>query len=38
MSDAAAAGSAIKEGATLITNDSRLARFLQQAGFKVEGH
>ncbi|MFC5404423.1 IS66 family insertion sequence element accessory protein TnpA [Cohnella soli] len=37
-SDASVAGSAIKEGATLITNDARFAKFLQQAGFKVEGH
>ncbi|EGO63757.1 type II toxin-antitoxin system VapC family toxin, partial [Acetonema longum] len=37
-SDASVAGSAIKEGATLITNDARLARFLRAVGFKVEGH
>ncbi|WP_141224997.1 type II toxin-antitoxin system VapC family toxin [Paenibacillus sp. yr247] len=37
-SDAAVAGSAIKEGAPLITNDARLAKFLNQAGFNVEGH
>jgi len=38
VADAAVAGSAIKEGASLITNDKRLANFLTQAGFQVEGH
>jgi predicted nucleic acid-binding protein len=37
-SDAAVAGSAIKEGASLITNDSRLAKFMQEAGYSVGGH
>jgi predicted nucleic acid-binding protein len=37
-SDASVAGSAINEGAPLITNDARLAKFLKEAGYQVEGH
>ncbi len=37
-SDASVAGFAISEGAPLITDDARLSRFLQEAGYPVEGH
>jgi RHS repeat-associated protein len=37
-SDAAVAGSAIREGATLITNDARLLRFMNAAGYSAIGY